>query len=340
MRRSLTVLAAALALVVAGLAASGWAQAAAELGFQMQPPAGSPAATEGYYLLPADPGTRIDERLTLQNTSTEAIDILLAPVDASTGPYGGVSYGTPGSPVKQVGTWIALSQSRVRLGAGQAVDVPFTVSVPSDAAPGDHLAGIAAWIPAKESPPAGSPSPGGGVAVTVQMRRVLAVQVVVSGSAEAKLAVDGVKALPQGNGMNLGITIANTGQLLTQAKGIVTLPDTGFKKEFNVNTFVPGTSIEYPVLWTADPSPGTYQAHVVLRYGDKYAQTAEWSGEYTVVEENLKELENRVAATNAPAATTATGGASWLLYAVIGGLVFIILVMAVIMLRRRPAARS
>ena len=333
MIRVSTILLVAVSIGLLGLVSPAGASADSEIAFSIQPLAGTPAAAKGYFVVPADPGGQVTQTVSMRNTSDKTIEVRVAAVDASTGPYGGASYGTPGEPVKQMGAWIALPLSSIRLGAGEARDIDFVISVPADAAPGDHLAGLAAWIAARSEESSAAQSGQAGAVVTVQTRRLVAVQVVVPGPAEPEIVIAGVTAAARPNGMNLEIAISSPGGLLTNGNGTIELPDAGFTQDFALDTFVPGTTIAYPIQWKTAPKVGTYPAHVILHYGDQGAKTAEWSGEFAVVDKNLAELKDRVVAPETPAG--AASSTPWLVYGLIGGLVLIVLIMGFALLRRR-----
>lgn len=95
-------------------------------------------------------------------------------------------------------------------------------------------------------------------------------------------------AKPRG-GLYLEIAIENRGRGLTKATGSITV-DGNFERELDVDTFVPGTSIAYPVKWTDDPEDGEHRAVVELRYGDGVAR---WEGAFTVGEQVRDDLEDR-----------------------------------------------
>lgn len=80
------------------------------------------------------------------------------------------------------GTWIRVRE-QVRVGAGAMVVVPFTVTVPRDARPGDHPAGIAATV-----------SSGAGGAVAVHSRVGFRVMLRVSGTVTGSLGIEGLTA--------------------------------------------------------------------------------------------------------------------------------------------------
>ena len=340
MRRHNLIATLGLLLALVALTGAHQAKAAEGTGYLIQPLSGTPAAQTGYWILDAQPGERLSEVCAVSNSSDGPIELDLAACDASTAPHGGVAYGDIGAPIELTGAWLSLSRTHLSLQAGQTENVEFRVTVPSDAAPGDHLAGLTAWIPVE---PSASPSavPGQTSAqVTVQMRQVVAVQVVVPGAATAKLEVLGVKPVPSSNGMNLEIEIANGGGLLTKATGSIEVPSTGFTEDFPVGTFVPGTTIHYPVLWSGGPEGGTYEAHVVLHYGRDEALTAEWSGQFTVSDSDLTDLSTTQVENTKPASPETDGsrGRPLLVYGLIVGLVIVIVVMSFALIRRRRPA--
>ena len=68
------------------------------------------------------------------------------------------------------------------------------------------------------------------------------------------------------------------------------MADDGFEQKFSIDTFVPGTSIAYPVKWTDKALDGDHPAHVEIRYGDRVAV---WDGKFTVGEAIKEEQANR-----------------------------------------------
>ena len=342
MRRVLGLFGVGLAFAALALAGQAFgAESPAPVPYSIQPSKHAPGAEQGYYDISADPGMQIQQTLSVSNRSSKAIEVLVAATDAATGPHGGVSYGVAGEPVVKTGAWIHLVKDSVRLAPGQSVALEFVIDVPSDATPGDHVAGIAAWIPAASTDTPESEAGQAGASITVQMRQVVPVKVVVPGQAEARLAVTGVTAVAGSEKMDLDIAIENPGGLLTKGRGTIALPGDGFQQAFELATVVPGTSIAYSVPWKASPKAGAYAVRVVLYYGDQESLTAEWSGDVTVADKNLAELANRQ-----PADDTATPAESpstpWVMYGLVAVLVVVILIMGVLLLRRRsrPAPKT
>jgi hypothetical protein len=137
----------------------------------------------------------------------------------------------------------------------------------------------------------------------VQSRRVIAVQVNLPGPAEAELVITGVAPVARPDGLYLEVGVENRGGGLTKGEGDVTLPTDGFAQAFTIDTFVPGTSIAYPVKWTDKALDGDHPAHAEIRYGDR---VAEWDGTFTMGKAVREEQANRQVTPPAP-----TGGGSY-----------------------------
>lgn len=92
-----------------------------------------------------DPGASAVEHLAVRNFSDHQVDFGLAAADGVFNPNGRFNILPPDTKSTGAGTWIAIADS-VTVPAGQTVVVPFTITVPPNAEPGDHAAGVAASI--------------------------------------------------------------------------------------------------------------------------------------------------------------------------------------------------
>lgn len=165
-RRALCALTAATALLTAPTAA-----VADTPPWTATPAAGGKgAATRTAFYLEGGPGTVLEDRLALANPAGQARDLEL----------------------RGSGPWIALAAKRVRVPPRTRACVPFTVTVPSGARPGDHSAALVVT--------------GGGRETRVR----LAVRV--TGAPElAALAVEGVRVEKAGTGAVIRYALVNRG---------------------------------------------------------------------------------------------------------------------------------
>lgn len=333
-RGRVAVAVATCALVLLALALGAPRTMADSLGFDAQPLPGSPNAQLGFFKFDADPGQQVDRVLVITNRSDKAKTIRIAPVDALAAVYGGVAYSESDTKPQAVGSWIELSAKSVEVPPASSVEVPFSVAVPSDASSGVHLGGVALWEPAAATT-SGSGEEGSNEASTqiiMVTRMVLTVFVTTPGPAVPHVTISGVKPQARPDGMYLLVQIANDGTGPTSGEGAITLPAEGFQQPIDLGDMVPGSSTGYPVRWKSDPAAGDYDAQVQLTYADG-AETATWSGKVTVAEADVSELEDRLVPEEQTPAQS--GNTPWLMYGIVGGLVVVVLIMAVALLRRR-----
>lgn len=256
-----------------------------------EPAPTSSLGDSGWYRLAAEPGARVEQAVRVRNIGSEPVELRLAGVDATTGARGGVSYGPADQAPVAVGSWVALSRDTLVVPPGASDTVPFTVTVPRDAPSGTSLAGVAVWAPAEEHTSSADPSEGGASAlVSVQTRRVIAVELTLPGPNDPELVISGVRAVARPDGLHLEIDVGNEGQGLTTATGALRVPGAGVTNDLAVDTFVPRTTIAYPLKWEGTGDPQGQDATVELRYGDR---TASWSGTISQQETVREELRDR-----------------------------------------------
>jgi len=92
-----------------------------------------------------EPGSVIEDAAKILNTgggmTTETYE--LGAFDATYTQDGAFSFISDEDQNKDLGSWISLSKKEVTVGVGKQVTVPFTITIPEDAEPGDHAAAIA-----------------------------------------------------------------------------------------------------------------------------------------------------------------------------------------------------
>ncbi|MCO8277793.1 DUF916 domain-containing protein [Actinoplanes sp. TRM 88003] len=93
-----------------------------------------------------DPGATVTDHVAVTNHSQRPLTLRLYANDAFTTPGGGFDLRAGGAEPTDAGSWITLSRTRLTLPKSSRVVVPFTLSVPDDATPGDHAAGVVASV--------------------------------------------------------------------------------------------------------------------------------------------------------------------------------------------------
>lgn len=269
-----TLVLALVAVVLGGAAGPARAADAPATTFVARPADGSPTAPQGgWFLFRAEPGAELAGQMALRNDGDGSLSLRLAAVDATTAQRGGVEYGLPEPPPDEVGAWIELSRDAVTLPRGGSVEIPFTVRVPADAEPGDHLGGLAVWAP--DEADTGSGGSGFAPGVTVETRQVVAVQLDLPGPAPQSLEIQGTRAVARPDGPYIEVLIANTGRRLAKATGTLTVDGEMVAEGFAVDTIVPGTSVAFPIRWPGADLDASHDIEVRLRYD---GEAASWTG--------------------------------------------------------------
>jgi hypothetical protein len=145
-RQTVTALTTALLAAAVGLAsAPATAFAASSGGISAGPLHWDPSnpATRTYYIPTVQPGGTFRDQMRVLNPNADAVDLYVDAVDGVTATPSGAVYANRTDPVAKWGAWVTTDVSTLTLAAGQAALVGFTVRVPADATPGDHLAGVA-----------------------------------------------------------------------------------------------------------------------------------------------------------------------------------------------------
>ncbi len=88
------------------------------------------------------PGVTLHDSVTITNKTTQRMHFNLYAADAFNAPNGGFALRNRTDPKRDIGAWIRLPAKAVVLAAGQSVDLPFSITPPANATPGDHAGGI------------------------------------------------------------------------------------------------------------------------------------------------------------------------------------------------------
>ncbi|MFZ2058882.1 MAG: hypothetical protein WAV54_15870 [Acidimicrobiales bacterium] len=102
----------------------------------------------GIYLFGATPGGRIEDHVAIRNYSDQTATFLIRGTDAVTTPQGGFAALPIYERSHDLGAWIALPRSDLKVTLGPRTDliIPFLIEVPADATPGDHIGVITATL--------------------------------------------------------------------------------------------------------------------------------------------------------------------------------------------------
>ncbi|MFF3611537.1 WxL protein peptidoglycan domain-containing protein [Streptomyces sp. NPDC002580] len=227
-------------------------------------PAG--AAADGVrrpaYALDAAPGTRIKDAVLISNLSKLPLSFQVYGTDAYNTPRdGALAYREAGQVQRGVGRWVKLRTNALIVPAGHSAEIPFTLTVPSDATPGAHVGGIVALNNAVEQ--AGRDA---GVDLGIQRAIAVRVQLTVAGPLTPGVTVRDVRLAHRPSGVpfrsgraTLRYTVVNTGNTVVRptARPRVTGLFGRTLKTFRaarLPVLLPGQSTVMTVAWS-DPPP-------------------------------------------------------------------------------------
>lgn len=110
-------------------------------------PANTVNGTRTQFEYSTDPGTQVVDYIVVSNLGETAAEFAIYATDATndvdTGAFGLLPSNE--SPT-DLGAWITMDVDSITLQPGQESTIPFNLLIPSDATPGDHVAGIVASI--------------------------------------------------------------------------------------------------------------------------------------------------------------------------------------------------
>lgn len=143
MRRPLALIAATITALLALLAAAPVASAADDdLVWGTKPTDNAVGTGRPNFAYLAQPGGTMRDSIDVSNHGTSAITVSVYAADAFTPDKGGVDALTSDERSTDLGSWITLDTDSITVQPHQVVTVPFTLTVPTTATPGDHTAAI------------------------------------------------------------------------------------------------------------------------------------------------------------------------------------------------------
>ena len=217
------VRAAATALLTAALLPAP-AQAApgdTDLRWSVQPSTAKGPDGRDYFLRRAGPGEQLTDHVGITNLTKRPLTFTVYGTDAFTTADGAFGLLPAAQAPTDVGSWITLARSSYTVPANTRLDVPFRLSVPANATPGDHAGGIIASVAAAQTDAKGQ-------RVLVDRRIAARVYLTVSGATAPTLTIDTVRleytqsANPtDGGAMTVSYRVRNTGNLRLSGAGAV-----------------------------------------------------------------------------------------------------------------------
>ena len=171
-----------------------------------------------------DRGASAGDSVTLWNYSDVALTFHVYATDAFNNQDGEFALLPGDADPQAAGSWITLSTNYVTVAPQTRAEIPITISVPKDATPGDHAAGIVASVP---TPTVGAD----GSRAVVDRRTGTRVYVRVSGTVQPQLVVERMHASysgsvnPLGGHLTVDYTVRNLGNTRMSARQVLRASD-------------------------------------------------------------------------------------------------------------------
>ena len=219
------------------------------------------------------PGQSISDKAELSNFTTNTLSFQVYPSDGMNVKQGG-AFGLllPKNTMHFVGAWVTSSVTYYSVQPHQAVVFPFTLTVPSTAAPGDYAGGIVAL---DEQPTVSKDGP-----LDIKIQRAVGARIYVHviGATHPSIAITGVSTSARRTGLagalwgkgtgTVDVRIENTGNSIFQ-RVTTSLSVTGLLGgsvgSFTPNVIedlLPGSSVVVQLPWKDIPHLDAYHLHV------------------------------------------------------------------------------
>ena len=118
----------------------------AESEFAVQPSGPDGPGLRDWFIYTLDPGAVFGDTVAISNLSDHSIRFSILPTDAVSVPESaGFAALRDDEVPTDVGTWIQLAADEYTVEPNSRIDVPFSITVPEDAEPGDHAGAILAF---------------------------------------------------------------------------------------------------------------------------------------------------------------------------------------------------
>lgn len=326
-RHALALVALALAAVPAGAAAQD-----RPLGFGINP-IGADAHSGYFFFRDARPGRTMHAVVAVGNTNGKPKDILVKAQDATTTGTGGIDFVRLRN--GDVGSWLSPRRKTIHLGPRESVRLPITVRVPADAQAGDHFAGVVLYNTADIRRVRKQQASGHGVTLRYISRLAVPVRVRLPGDLVAKVELQRVSFGVTPSGSSIQLTFGNVGNvLIPSSTGSVTVSQDGRRlgrQPMKFTSFLPGTTIDFPVPFKGTPAEATYRITGVLR--PQFAPPVHIDRTITFGTKENDRLERATGVT--AIGHDEGGGVPWWVWLIVGLFVLGLLLFALLRRRRR-----
>lgn len=238
-----------------------------------------------YFSHVLEAGSVLEDEALVLNDGDLPVTLKLYAADGVTAQNGGTSFTAQGEyshgGSRKVSDWLSVATEDVSLNGGDELTVPFTISVPADATPGHHVAGLVVEAPPNPSDAGSGEEEGAQFAVQIIHRVGVAVLIDVPGPREPGLEIDGARLVQQDEqGATFAVDLHNTGNIFLQPLGFLEIRTTE-KEELSslsieLDTILPGDKAIYNISYPIHLSDSDYILSITLIFAE--GKTAQLDG--------------------------------------------------------------
>ncbi|MBU0668454.1 LysM peptidoglycan-binding domain-containing protein [Patescibacteria group bacterium] len=213
------------------------------------------------FTIPA--GQSLDESIIVNNLGNNAITVDVYGADGTNSSQGTFSLTSKSHEQKHIGTWVRFENPTVTIPAKQAITIPFTISVPDNATPGNYGGGVA--VQASSAELKGEEEAIGPGAVSTSARIYIRTFVKIPGEkiSNYQWTAFGFNHQDESNKPRFFFSFKNNGNTIILVQPEITLKGLPPLKESTLTmsemTLQPGTSLDNIELrWDEQPPVGFY----------------------------------------------------------------------------------
>ncbi len=232
-----------------------------------------PLSAQDWFTYSVLPGETVEGVALAINSRSEPLDVLVYAADAFTTPQGGFALQERAEDPQDLGAWVSLETDRIRLEPGERLRLPFRVTVPASAEPGDYAAGVVL-----EAAPRHGESEDMGDDTQLQIdiiERVGArIYLTVEGKAERRLDAGALSWTRSGGDIVFLLPASNRGNVRVPVSGTIELSgwlSEDVRLDFGTTELLAGSDTVLTARWENPPTTFFGRATATVHYGDDQA---------------------------------------------------------------------
>ncbi|MEO3745363.1 DUF916 domain-containing protein [Plantactinospora sp. B5E13] len=191
-----------------------------DVGWAVRTASNSYGASRSSYSYSVNPGGTVEDAMVVVNRGPVPLNLTVYAADGFTTDAGQLDLVTKDQKSVAVGAWVHADQGSVTVQPGKTAQVPFTVTVPTNATPGDHVGGILTSLT----------QPDQAAGINVDRRLGIRIKLRVGGELTPRLTVEDLHVAYAGTGNPFGrgdatvrYTIHNTGNTTLSSQQAVSV---------------------------------------------------------------------------------------------------------------------